>query len=80
MKKRMTASANRRRISDLKSEASEVAVLLQVRLRREHELAASADNVQAAAELRYLDQRLSKDDSRHGVCCRCGLVPLRRVH
>jgi hypothetical protein len=39
-----------RRISDLKSEASEVAVVLQVRLGREHELAASADNVQAAAE------------------------------
>jgi len=38
------------RVSDLKSEASEVAVLLQVRLGREHELAASADNVKAAAE------------------------------
>jgi hypothetical protein len=38
------------RVSDLKSEASEVSVLLQVRLGREHELAASADNVKAAAE------------------------------
>ena len=38
------------KVSDLKSEASEVAVRLQVRLGREHELAAPADNVKAAAE------------------------------
>ena len=38
------------RVSNLNSEASEVAVLLQVRLGREHELAKSADDVQAAAE------------------------------
>ena len=40
-----------RKVSDLKSEASEVAVLLQVGLGREHELAVSAVKVQAAAEV-----------------------------
>lgn len=39
-----------RKVSDLKSEASEVAVILQVGLGREHELAVSAANVQAATE------------------------------
>ena len=39
-----------RKVSDLKSEASEVAVRLQVGLGREHELAVSAANVQAAAD------------------------------
>jgi hypothetical protein len=40
-----------RKVADLQSEASEVAVLLHVGLGREHEIAVSAANVQAAAEM-----------------------------
>jgi hypothetical protein len=39
-----------RKVADLKSVASEVAVHLQVGLGREHELAVSAENVRSAAE------------------------------
>ena len=39
-----------RKVSDLKSEASEVSVILQVGLGRDHELAVSAANVQTACE------------------------------
>ena len=39
-----------RKVSDLKCEASEVAVILQVGLGREHDLAVSAATVQAATE------------------------------
>ena len=39
-----------RKVSDLKSVASEVAVLLQVGFGREHELAVSAANVQATID------------------------------